>query len=131
MLPELNGEYPISESVINNFWNDGFVVLRNVLNEEEIKIYGEIIRNASMEKYQAKNMELSFEGGLLQTLNLRMDSQNVAKFSNSKRLASIASKLLKVEKIRIYFDQVLFKTGGCKETFWYHKINIYGHLQQI
>ena len=60
MPPELNGEYPISESEINNFWNDGFVVLRNVLNEEEIKIYGEIIRNASMEKYQAKNMELSF-----------------------------------------------------------------------
>ena len=40
MPPELNGEYPISESEINNFWNDGFVVLRNVLNEEEIKIYG-------------------------------------------------------------------------------------------
>ena len=119
MPPELNGEYPISESEINNFWNDGFVVLRNVLNEEEIKIYGKIIRNASMEKYQAKNMELSFEGGLLQTMNLRIDSQNVAKFSHSKRLASIASKLLKVEKIRIYFDQALFKAGGCKETFWH------------
>ena len=130
MPPELNGEYPISESEINNFWNDGFVVLRNVLNEEEIKIYGKIIRNASMEKYLAKNMELSFEGGLLQTLNLRMDSQNVAKFSHSKRLDSIASKLLKVEKIRIYFDQALFKAGGCKEIFC-TKINIFGHLQQI
>ena len=119
MLPELNGESPVSESEINNFWNDGFVVLRNVLNEKEIKIYGEIIRNASMEKYQAKNMELSFEGGLLQTLNLRMDSKDVAEFSHSKRLASIAAKLLKVEKIRIYFDQALFKAGGCKETFWH------------
>ena len=108
MLPELNGEYPVSESEINNFWNDGFVVLRNVLNEKEIKIYGEIIRNASMEKYQAKNMELSFEGGLLQTLNLRMDSKDVAEFSHSKHLASIAAKLLKIEKIRIYFDQALF-----------------------
>ena len=83
-----------------------------------------------MEKYQAKNMELSFEGGLLQTLNLRMDSKDVAEFSHSKRLASIAAKLLKVEKISIYIDQALFKAGGCKETFLHHKINIFGHLIQ-
>ena len=60
MFPELNDIYPDSESEINNFWQNGYVVLRNVLNDEEIEIYSEITRTAGMGKYQSKNMELSF-----------------------------------------------------------------------
>ena len=44
-MPRIKWKLSISESEINNFWNDESVVLRNVLNEEEIKIYGKIIRS--------------------------------------------------------------------------------------
>ena len=36
MLHELYDNYSVSDSEINKFWNEGYVILRNVLDEEEI-----------------------------------------------------------------------------------------------
>ena len=40
-LPKLDSEYLIPEEKINFFWENGFVVLKNVLSKEEIGIYRE------------------------------------------------------------------------------------------
>ena len=59
-LPSLDSEYLIPEEKINFFWENGFVVLKNVLSKEQIGIYREEIKKVSEERM--KNQDKSFGG---------------------------------------------------------------------
>ena len=38
-LPNIDSPYQIDSNKINFFWNNGYVILKNVLSRDEIKIY--------------------------------------------------------------------------------------------
>ena len=40
MFPELKADYIISNQQINQFWQDGFILLKEVLKKDEINYYG-------------------------------------------------------------------------------------------
>ena len=39
-LPDLASEYPLTDEQIDQFWEQGFIVLRDVLNPDEINAHG-------------------------------------------------------------------------------------------
>ena len=116
-LPNLDSEYKIQEEKIDFFWENGFVVLKNVLSKEEIEIYRKEIKDTTYKR--SNNNEKSFGGAFTQALNLRFDSKKVEKFCLSKRLGKIAADLTKVNAMRIFHEQALFKGPGDTKTYWH------------
>ena len=128
-LPELDGEYPLSEAQIEGFWENGFIVLEGVLDRAEITAYGEAIRDVAMAHFRARGLALSFGGAFLQQLNLRYCSDAVRSFVQSPRFGHIASRLLRAPAVRLYHEQALFEGGliplymtvatlGMLDTIW-------------
>jgi len=127
-LPELKDSYSISNQQIDNFWNDGFIYLRDVLTRDEIEVYREIIRETANIRFKKNEFKPSSEGAFLQTLNLRFDSPQMSQFCLSRRLGEITARLLKVESVRIFHEQALFKQPGGNETMW-HQDQYYWPLE--
>ena len=119
MLPELKAGYSISKHQIDQFWNDGFIYLKEVLNKDEIEVYGDVIRENANKRINDNNLEPVSEGAFYQTLNLRYDSPDMMKFCLAERFGEIVAQLLKVEAVRIYHEQILFKPAGGNETLWH------------
>ena len=116
-LPNIDSSYNITKKKINFFWENGFVVLKNVLSREEIGIYREEIKKISEERM--KNQDKSFGGAFYQALNIRFDSKGVEKFCLSKRLGKIAADLMKVNAVRIFHEQAIFKNPGDTKSYWH------------
>ena len=91
-LPELDGEYPLSDAQVEGFWENGFIVLEEVLDRDEINAYGEAIRDVAMAHFRARRLAMSFGGAFLQQLNLRYCSDAVRSFVLSPRFGRIASR---------------------------------------
>jgi len=119
-LPPLAADYEISDSQVARFRRDGFIVLRGVLDAEEIAAYGQAIRDTAMVFFRRYNMEPATHGGFLQRkLNLRRESEGVRRFCLAPRFGRIAARLLQVPAVRIYHDQPLFKHPGAAESAWH------------
>ena len=55
-LPPLEADYAISDVQVEQFWRDGFIVLRAVLSPREIQAYGPVIRETAMRRFAARDM---------------------------------------------------------------------------
>lgn len=118
-LPDLDGEYPLSEAQVERFREQGFIVLEGVLDRAEITAYGEAIRAAAMAHFRARGLATSFGGAFLQQLNLRFCSDAVRSFVLSPRFGRIASRLLGAPAVRLYHEQALFKPPGGIDSHWH------------
>ena len=118
-LPELDGEYPLSDAQVEGFWENGFIVLEEVLDRAEITAFGEAIRDVAMAHFRARGLALSFGGAFLQQLNLRYCSDAVRSFVQSPRFGRIASRLLRTPAVRLYHEQALFKPPGGIDSHWH------------
>ena len=116
-LPNIDSPYHIDSDKINFFWNNGYVILKNVLSRDEIKIYRQEIKKAA--EIRMKKEDKSFDGAFKQALNLRFDSKGVEKFCLSKRLGKIAADLMKVNAVRIFHEQAIFKHPGDTKSYWH------------
>ena len=77
-LPNINNSYLISNENVDYFWQNGFVVLKNVLSKNEISAYRDEIKKVAEERNKDKDKE--FGGAFYQALNIRYDSKGVEKF---------------------------------------------------
>lgn len=118
-LPDLDGEYPLSEAQVERFREQGFIVLEGVLDRAEITAYGEAIRAVAMAHFRARGLAASFGGAFLQQLNLRYCSDAVRSFVLSPRFGRIASRLLGAPAVRLYHEQALFKPPGGIDSHWH------------
>lgn len=118
-LPDLDGEYPLSEEQVERFREQGFIVLEGVLDRAEITAYGEAIRAVAMAHFRARGLAASFGGAFLQQLNLRYCSDAVRSFVLSPRFGRIASRLLGAPAVRLYHEQALFKPPGGIDSHWH------------
>ena len=116
-LPNIDSPYQIDSDKINFFWDNGYVILKNVLSRDEIKIYRQEIKKTAEERMKKKDK--SFDGAFKQALNLRFDSKGVEKFCLSKRLGKIAADLMKVNAVRIFHEQAIFKHPGDTKSYWH------------
>lgn len=121
-LPDINNSINVSEENINAFRKNGHTLTRNLLSEEEVKAYHEVIKNAA-EKYNTEKRKMeerdTYGKAFLQIMNLWRNDEGVKKFVLSKRFAKVAADLLGVNNVRIYHDQALYKEPGGGPTPWH------------
>ena len=118
-LPPLNADYAVSDEQVEQFWRDGFIVLRAVLSRDEVTAYGAAIRKTAMRRFAAGGMQTSAHGAFLQTLGLRFDDEGVRRFCLAPRFGAIAARLLRVPAVRIFHEQALFKQPGGTDSHWH------------
>jgi len=115
LLRQLTEPYKLSDETVDFYQEYGYVKLKNVLSSEVLSYYGEIITRKVFELNNLhKPMEerTTYEKAFLQIMNIWTNDEEVKEFSFSKRLAKIATDLMRVKGVRMYHDQALYKEPG-------------------
>lgn len=114
-LPDLSSEYELSNEQIESYQRDGHIFLRGVASEDEIAIYRPVI-NDEVKRLNTETRPLeerdTYGKAFLQTENLWVHSEAVARFTLARRFGKIAADLMGVRGVRIYHDQALYKEAG-------------------
>lgn len=118
----LNDSYSLSQTQLEFFQKNQFIKLKDVLDEETIAHFNEVI-SEQVNKMNTENTALedrsTYGKAFLQLFNLWREDEGVKALIFSKRLAQIAAELMRVDGVRLYHDQALFKEGGGGITPWH------------
>jgi len=126
----LDETYALTAEQIGSYQENGHIILRNILADDEVKHYEELISRKVFElNYHDKPVEErdTYGKAFIQIGNLWKKSEEVCRFVLAKRFAKIAADLMGVEGVRLYHDQALFKEPGGGHTPW-HQDQIYWPL---
>ena len=118
----LNEDYPLTGEQVTAYQRDGHILLDAVLPVAYIQPYHDAILKTVAERNtetRALKDRDTYGMAFLQTTNLWEYSQKVAEYVMAKRFASIAARLMGVERVRLYHDQALFKEAGGGITPWH------------
>jgi ectoine hydroxylase-related dioxygenase (phytanoyl-CoA dioxygenase family) len=130
-LPELTQNFTITKEQQVDYQTNGHILLRNILNKDEVSLYRDVIVEAAnrfnTEKRKMEDRD-TYGKAFLQIMNLWEVDEDVRKFTLAKRFGKIAADLMGVEKVRIYHDQALFKEAGGGHTPW-HQDQYYWPLE--
>ena len=119
---DLDTPYKLSQNQIDQFREQGFIKLKNVLSPEVLQHYG---REITKKVFELNTMNLpmaqrnTYQKAFLQIMNLWTKSDVVKEFVFSKRLARIATELMGTRGVRMYHDQALYKEKGGGVTPWH------------
>ncbi|MCY4064185.1 MAG: phytanoyl-CoA dioxygenase family protein [Chloroflexi bacterium] len=118
----LDSEYRITDKQVAQYQQDGHILLDKVLDAAYIPPYQEAIEQTvsvrNKETRALKDRD-TYGKAFLQTTNLWQHNGVVKEFVTAKRFASIAARLMGVERVRLYHDQALFKEAGGGITPWH------------
>lgn len=121
-LKILDEPFVIDQKQIDFYQEHRYVKIKQVLPPQVIAYYGSLIA----EKVKALNtMHLpmeerdTYDKAFLQIMNLWTKDEEIKRFVFSKRLAGIATQLMKVNGVRLYHDQALFKEPRGGITPWH------------
>jgi hypothetical protein len=119
---DLHTPYPLTNSDVEHFRNNGFVRLKRALSNDVLSLYGEEITRKVIELntlHLPMEQRSTYQRAFLQIMNLWTKSDVVREFVFGKRLARIAAELLGVQSVRMYHDQALYKEAGGGFTPWH------------
>ena len=114
--------YSISESQIDSYQKNKCIKLKKVFDQQTIAYYNHIISEVVDEindQYAPLEERDTYGKAFLQLFNLWQLNDEIKRLVLSKRLAGIARDLMKVDGVRIYHDQALFKEAGGGITPWH------------
>lgn len=128
-LPDLGDEVRLDAADVDAFQRDGFVRIRQLLTPDEISSYRAVI-SAAVQTYNDEVRALAerdaFGKAFLQTQQLRLRDDRVARLALSRRLGSAAGQLMRVDGVRVFHDQALFKepvkAGVTNPTPWHQDL---------
>jgi ectoine hydroxylase-related dioxygenase (phytanoyl-CoA dioxygenase family) len=118
----LNSPYTLSADQIDFYQKNRFIKLKEVLNQESITFFNEVIADqvALMNQEQTALSDRSTYGkAFLQLFNLWLENPLIKELVFSKRIAQIATALMETDGVRLYHDQALFKESGGGITPWH------------
>jgi ectoine hydroxylase-related dioxygenase (phytanoyl-CoA dioxygenase family) len=119
---ELNTPLPLTDSQVDNYQENGFIKLKNVLSATAIDYMRETI-SSEVKKLNTQHLPMeerdTYGKAFLQIMNIWTKSERVKDIVFSKRLARIATDLMRVNGVRMYHDQALFKEPGGGHTPWH------------
>jgi hypothetical protein len=107
--------YELSQDSIDQFAKDGYIKLKNVIDPNALKLLRWRISSILVEVL-GRSPGLAFRSDEMMWLH----DDLVRRFVLSKRIAQIATKLLKVDAVRLYHDNALSKEPGCGRTPWHY-----------
>ena len=120
--PIINEYVELSQTQINYYKKNGFIKIKNVLDEETLNYYNQVISLKVEELNQQAtplNQRDTYGKAFLQLLNLWREDPKIKTLVFSKRIAKLASDLMEVHGVRMYHDQALFKEAGGGITPWH------------
>lgn len=121
-LPALDDTIILPDLSIKEFRENGHVLIKGLLNTEDIGLYRDIIVPAA-HRYNTEKRKIeerdTYGKAFLQIMNLWRSDEGVRKFVLAKRFAKVAAELLGCENVRLYHDQALFKEPGGGPTPWH------------
>lgn len=118
----LQQPYELTPEQVDYYDRNRFIKLKSVFNEETVEYYGQIIteRVNLMNKEDRPLAERNTYGkAFLQLFNLWREDDRIRELIFSKRLAKIATDLLRTRGVRMYHDQALYKEAGGGFTPWH------------
>ena len=118
----LQQPYDLAGEQIEFYEQNRFIKLKQVLDNETLVFFNDAITQLvnKMNKVDTAIEERSTYGkAFLQLFNLWQENKLVKELVFSKRLARIATDLMRTTGVRIYHDQALFKEGGGGITPWH------------
>jgi ectoine hydroxylase-related dioxygenase (phytanoyl-CoA dioxygenase family) len=121
-VPSLDSDYKISSDQINQYQQNGHILLRNVATEEELSIFKPVIEDVVHEtamKLKPLEERDTYGKAFIQVGNLWKHNAIIERFVLAKRFAKIAADLMEVDGVRLYHDQALFKEAGGGSTPWH------------
>ncbi len=122
LLEELNQPFTVTQEQIDFFQLNGYIKIKNVLSPDLIHYMNETI-SEEVDKLNIQTIAIeerdTYGKAFLQIMNIWTKSERVKEIVFSKRLAQIAAELMKVNGVRMYHDQALFKEPGGGFTPWH------------
>jgi len=110
----------VGEELIERFRRDGFVVVPDLLGDDEIEAYGAAVNAAVRQRTADDNRALAdksrYQQSFVQCMNLWEDFDDVRPLTFHPRLGQAAAELLGVDTIRVWHDQALYKLAGGRQT---------------
>ena len=110
----------LSQEQIDRFQKDGFLLVENFFSNEEIDRYRQYVdqavayRTADDQRLLAD--KIPYEQTFTQCMRLWEDHPDVALFTFHPKLCAAAAALLKIDCVRLWHDQALYKESGGRKT---------------
>jgi ectoine hydroxylase-related dioxygenase (phytanoyl-CoA dioxygenase family) len=102
------------------FQRDGFVVVADLLTDEELDRYGAATDRAVARRkrfdHRALAEKSAYEQSFIQCMNLWEDNEDVRPLTFHQRIGEAAATLVRVQRLRLWHDQALYKEAGGRET---------------
>ena len=126
-LPEsirkkLEAPYALTQDQLTFYQKNQFIKLKEVFDTETIHFFNEVISaqvNQMNHEQTALEERSTYGKAFLQLFNLWRENELVKELVFSKRMGKIAADLMRVDGVRLYHDQALFKEGGGGITPWH------------
>lgn len=121
-MSNINEPYVLTEKQIESYQKDGYIKLKNVLTPDEITFYNSVI-SKKVNEMNSVDIPLdkrdTYGKAFIQLFNLWQEDNDIRELVFSKRLGQIATELMRVEGVRLYHDQALFKEPNGGITPWH------------
>ena len=114
----------LSANDIDSYRDQGFLVIEELLNEEELGTWREAVDNA-VDDHELSGRDFDptqsdyYDRVFLQRVNLWKTSEAVRELVIDKRLGRLAATLAGVETVRLYNDHSLIKKPWANPTNWH------------
>jgi ectoine hydroxylase-related dioxygenase (phytanoyl-CoA dioxygenase family) len=110
----------ITREQIDTFGRDGFVVIDNLLSDEELERFGAAVDRAVAIRSRGDNRPLAekspYEQSFTQCMNLWEDNPEVLPLTFHPKISEAAATLIGVPALRLWHDQALYKDAGGRYT---------------
>jgi ectoine hydroxylase-related dioxygenase (phytanoyl-CoA dioxygenase family) len=110
----------LDDATVRAFERDGFVVIAGLLTDDELDRYGAAVTAAVAHRTRHDTTPLGdksrYQQSFVQCMNLWEDRPDVAPLVFHPRVAQAAAELLRVDAIRLWHDQALYKRAGGRVT---------------
>jgi ectoine hydroxylase-related dioxygenase (phytanoyl-CoA dioxygenase family) len=110
----------VDEELVQRFERDGYVVVPDLLTDDELTRYQQAVRAAVASRTAHDRRTLAerseYERSFVQCQDLWEDFAEVRPLTFHPRVARAAAELLRVPSVRLFHDQALFKEPGGRET---------------
>ena len=110
----------LSREIVSEFEERGFVVVPDLFTSDELTSFGRAVDAAVIHDQGNDHRSLAektrYEQSFVQCLDLWIRYPDVLRWSCHPRLARLAAQLLRVDVIRIWHDQALYKEPGGRRT---------------
>lgn len=122
-FPEQSSDYPLTLEQINNFQQDGHLLLCGVVSPTEIAIYRptivEVVNRYDLEQQAMEKTVSGQSQGWKFVENLWQLDTAAQRLILARRFGKIAADLLGVDTVRLFRDQSYFKAPGGGNTPWH------------